>query len=124
MESSSQEFDVIKKPRNNYSSHALRRAVPNINIQQKKESITMHRLKMLSFLKPDKHEDLGRKVKTVENIPKILTILPGPPERHYMQIDEEDEEILDTNNDILEKQSQSSGSSIDGDEDDEDRLYQ
>lgn len=77
----SQAYDVIKKPRNNYSSHALRRAVPNIIIQQKKESITMNRFKMLSFLKPDKGDKLGRKVKTVENIPKILTILPGPPER-------------------------------------------
>ncbi len=84
---------------------------------------------MLSFVKPAKNDDISRKVKTVENIPKILTILPGPPDRHHMQIDEEDEDRLETvqdNNDkdILDRQSHSSDdSSIDGDEDDEDRLY-
>lgn len=78
----SQVFDVIKKPRNNYSSHALRRVVPNINIQQKKESITSSKLRIRSFLRPISNDEIDRRVKTVENIPKILTILPGPPERH------------------------------------------
>ena len=67
VESSQQELDVIIKPRTNYSSNALRRALPNVNIQQKKESITMVKLKVLTCMKLN-HKDgalLPRKVKTV-----------------------------------------------------------
>lgn len=70
---SSQQVDVIKKPRTTYSSNVLRRAVPNVNIQLKKESITMVRLKVLTVLKLSKDEQLARRVKTVDNIPKILS---------------------------------------------------
>lgn len=44
-------IDVIKKPRTNYSKNVLRRAVPNVNIQAKKESITMSKLRVLTFMK-------------------------------------------------------------------------
>ena len=64
---------MIKKPRTTYSSTVLRRAVPNVNIQLKKESITMVRLKVLTVLKLSKDEQLARRVKTVDNIPKILS---------------------------------------------------
>ena len=64
-------LDVIKKPRTNYSSNVLRRALPpGVNIQQKKDSITMVKLKVLTQLKFGKDYahagDSGpRKVKTV-----------------------------------------------------------
>lgn len=70
------------KPRTNYSSNVLRRAVPNVNIQQKKDSITMVKLKVLTSLKLGKRGDddpqMPRKVKTVQQIPKILSFVsPG-----------------------------------------------
>ena len=69
-------MDIIKKPRTTYSSSVLRRAVPNVNIQQKKESITMIKLKVLSAWRLPKDSDqLSRKVRTVENLPKIPTIV-------------------------------------------------
>ena len=63
-------LDVIMKPRTNYSSNVLRRALPQgVNIQQKKESITMLKLKVLTQLKFSKdYPGSGegpRKVKTV-----------------------------------------------------------
>jgi hypothetical protein len=40
------------KPRTNYSSNVLRRALPpGVNIQHKKDSITMVKLKVLTSLK-------------------------------------------------------------------------
>ena len=57
MESSSnQNVEVIKKPRTNYSNTVLRRAVPNVNLQLKKESITMVKLKVLTTLKLPKED--------------------------------------------------------------------
>ena len=38
--------DVIIKPRNNYSSNALKRAVPAIDLRKKKESLTMSMINM------------------------------------------------------------------------------
>ena len=66
-------LDVIMKPRTNYSSNVLRRALPpGVNIQQKKDSITMVKLKVLTQLKLNKDYGSGggvdggpRKVKTV-----------------------------------------------------------
>ena len=70
--------DVIKKPRTTYSNNVLRRAVPNVNIQLKKESITMIKLKVLTILKIPKEEDVNRRVKTVDIIPKILSFVSNP----------------------------------------------
>jgi hypothetical protein len=56
MESLKSAVEVIKKPRTNYSNTVLRRAVPNVNIQLKKESITMVKLKVLTALKLPKDE--------------------------------------------------------------------
>jgi TFIIF-interacting CTD phosphatase-like protein len=67
--------DVIRKPRTTYSSNVLRRAVPNVNIQLKKESITMVKLKVLTLLKLPKEDEASRRVKTVDNIPKILSFV-------------------------------------------------
>ena len=84
MESLQPELDVITKPRTNYSSQILRRAVPNINIQSKRESITMAKLKVLSYLKFNMGDSAPRKVKTVQQIPKILTIISNDHEMRHM----------------------------------------
>jgi hypothetical protein len=81
----SDSFDFIMKPRTNYSSNVLRRALPpGVNIQHKKDSITMVKLKVLTSLKlgegggrngGESGQQMPRKVKTVQQIPKILTII-------------------------------------------------
>ena len=76
MESSNnQAVEVIKKPRTNYSNTVLRRAVPNVNLQLKKESITMVKLKVLTTLKLPKEDQLARRVRTVDAIPKIISFV-------------------------------------------------
>jgi hypothetical protein len=72
---SSQAVEIIKKSRTNYSNTVLRRAVPNVNLQLKKESITMVKLKVLTTLKLPKEEQLGRRVRTVDVIPKIISFV-------------------------------------------------
>jgi hypothetical protein len=42
------DYDVIKKPRTNFSNNVLRRAVPKINIQDKISSISSNNLNVLS----------------------------------------------------------------------------
>jgi hypothetical protein len=76
------EIDIIRKPRTTYSSNVLRRAVPNINLQQKKESITMVKLKVLTALKLPKDGQQSRRVKTVEQLPKILSII-SPQQKYH-----------------------------------------
>jgi hypothetical protein len=44
-------MDVIKKPRTNFSSNVLRRAIPNMNIQDKIGSISMNKLNVLSTMR-------------------------------------------------------------------------
>lgn len=74
-------FDFIMKPRTNYSSNVLRRALPGVNIQHKKDSITMTKLKVLTSLRlgesrgGDTGHQMPRKVKTVQQIPKMLSII-------------------------------------------------
>lgn len=43
--------DVIKKPRTNFTNVVLRRALPNINIQDKIGSISMNKLNVLSAMR-------------------------------------------------------------------------
>ena len=43
--------DLVKKPRTNFSSNVLRRAVPNMNIQDKIGSISMNKLNVLSAMR-------------------------------------------------------------------------
>lgn len=69
----SDSFDFIMKPRTNYSSNVLRRALPpGVNIQHKKDSITMVKLKVLTSLKlgetrgGESGKQMPRKVKTVQ----------------------------------------------------------
>lgn len=44
-------IDLIKKPRTNFSSNVLRRAIPNMNIQDKIGSISMNKLNVLSTMR-------------------------------------------------------------------------
>lgn len=46
MASENSVVDVIIKPRNNFSSNALRRAVPAVDLRKKKESLTMSMISM------------------------------------------------------------------------------
>jgi len=68
--------DIIKKPRTNFTNNVLRRAIPNMNIQDKIGSISMNKLNVLSAMR------LGgtagsvngfdsKKIKTVNNLPKV-----------------------------------------------------
>ena len=122
------EYDVIKKPRTNYSSNALRRAQPNVNIQQKKESITMNKIRVLSIFKLKEDDDIGRRVKTVDNFPHLLTIISDPPtSRKRAKTKGDQEQIIEEDeleNYIMQGAddggfSLDSESSIDGNEDEE-----
>ena len=134
-------IDVIKKPRTLYSKSVLRMAVPNVNIQQKKESITMNKLRVLTFLNPTDRDEMNRKVKTVDNIPKILTIVANDRRKgkggklgskfnigdHHSIKEKKDED--DSRNEMDDRRSDddgssNSGSSIDGDlEEDDQKLF-
>jgi|HubBroStandDraft_1064217.scaffolds.fasta_scaffold2411189_1 hypothetical protein len=63
--SNSSTVDVIKKPRTEYSKKILRRVVPNFDISKKIESISMSRIKMLTYLNFNGSDD-HRRVKTVD----------------------------------------------------------
>ena len=45
------DIDVIKKPRTNFSNVALRRVIPNINIQDKINSISLNKLNVLTAMR-------------------------------------------------------------------------
>ena len=45
------DVDLVKKPRTNFSSNVLRRAIPNMNIQDKIGSISMNKLNVLSAMR-------------------------------------------------------------------------
>jgi hypothetical protein len=83
--------DVIKKPRTNFTSNVLRRAIPNINIQDKIGSISMNKLNVLSAMRLGggtgsyNNLDSSKITRSVNNLPKVLSldsrmmnsILPG-----------------------------------------------
>lgn len=142
---------MVKKPRTTYSSNVLRRAVPNVNIQLKKESITMVKLKVLTILKLPKEDQASRRVKTVDNIPKILSFVSHNERSHGKKghqqsraidlmdkiLEDSEEESkksklpddngaqrMDSRMDMLSLGSSDEGSSIDGGEDDDEISYQ
>ncbi len=72
------DYDIIKKPRTNFTNNALRRAIPNINIQDKIGSISMNKLNVLSAMRlgptdgGNQNKNVSqKKVHTLSNIPKI-----------------------------------------------------
>ena len=77
---SKDDFDVIKKPRTNFTNNVLRRAIPNINIQDKIGSISMNKLNVLSAMRlgPTGGSQVNfgdsKKVHTVSNLPKIQSL--------------------------------------------------
>ena len=112
-------------------------AVPNVNIQQKKESITMNKLRVLTFLHPKDHDGLSRKVRTVDNIPKILTIVANDKkskkilEKMSSKLHLQDGKVIkemdedDSKNNMDSSDEDDDDSSIDGDlEDDEQKMYE
>ena len=70
------DFYIIKKPRTNFTNNVLRRAVPNMNIQDKIGSISMNKLNVLSAMRlgPTGGSQVSldnKKVRTVNNLPKV-----------------------------------------------------
>lgn len=47
------DYDVIKKPRTNFTNNVLRRAIPKMNINDKINSISVNKLNVLSQLRLD-----------------------------------------------------------------------
>jgi hypothetical protein len=96
----------------------------------------MNKIRILSFLRPLKNDELYRKVKTVDNIPKILTIVSTSLHHHkhneYNEKnpikEEEEDDLMVANQRSPESKdpfgsSDSDDSSIDYNEDDEEGLY-
>src|SRR4051794_34131768 len=76
-------FHVVNKPRTNYSNTILRRTQPHVDIAKKIQSITMSKLKVLTFMHLKKEEEGAmRKVRTEDTIPKIFTIISNSPKRN------------------------------------------
>ena len=71
------DLDIVRKPRTNYSSHILVRALPNLNVRKKIETITMMNLKVLSSMRlPDKADLFeARRVKTLHYLPKKINFI-------------------------------------------------
>ena len=44
-------FDIIRKPRNQFTSNVLRRAIPKLNVQEKIGTLSMNKLAVLSALR-------------------------------------------------------------------------
>lgn len=69
-------FDVIVKPRTNYSSNVLRRVIPNFNKQDKVNTISLNKLNVLSQLRLENTNPQGKvqKVFTVSAMPKVKSL--------------------------------------------------
>jgi hypothetical protein len=79
LNSASDDFDIIKKPRTNFTNNVLRRAIPKMNIQDKISSISMNKLNVLSAMRlgPTAGSSVSfndNKIKTVGNLPKIHSL--------------------------------------------------
>jgi len=142
----SDDVDYIKKPRTMYSSNALRRVQPNLNIQDKKNSLSVMKLKVFTAMRlQNRDEDGGgfpRKIMTVQHLPKMMSIMGnaragrddfmakkhGGPAGMIDPIQEEEaskrDESSDGKSDDDTPSEEDEGSSIDGDGEDEERMYQ
>lgn len=70
------DMEIIQKPRTTFSSNALRRAIPKMNIKEKINSISMNKLNVLSALRlGGSNSNIGsekfKKVLTVSHLPKM-----------------------------------------------------
>ena len=74
------DYDVIKKPRTNFTNNVLRRAIPKMNINDKINSISVNKLNVLSQLRLDptngaNQQAFGnKKVRTLNELPKVLSL--------------------------------------------------
>ena len=72
------DIDLVMKPRTNFTNNVLRRAIPNINIQDKIGSISMNKLNVLSAMRlsdDGSHQQREvKKVRTVSNLPKVMSL--------------------------------------------------
>jgi hypothetical protein len=71
------DFDIIRKPRTNFTNNVLRRAIPKMNIQDKISSISMNKLNVLSAMRLGPASSVSfndKKIKTVSNLPKIHSL--------------------------------------------------
>jgi len=76
---------VIKKPRTKFTTNVLRRAIPDLNIQDKIGSISLNKLNVLSAMRlgptagseTQINSSTTKKVKTVMNLPRMLSIDQG-----------------------------------------------
>jgi predicted HTH transcriptional regulator len=73
------DYDVIKKPRTNFTNNVLRRAIPKVNIQDKINSISVNKLNVLSQLRLDPTGGTGlafgtKKVRTLNSLPKMHSL--------------------------------------------------
>ena len=76
---------MIKKPRTKFTTNVLRRAIPDLNIQDKIGSISLNKLNVLSAMRlgptagseTQINSSTTKKVKTVMNLPRMLSIDQG-----------------------------------------------
>lgn len=76
---------MIKKPRTKFTTNVLRRAIPDLNIQDKIGSISLNKLNVLSAMRlgptagseTQINSSATKKVKTVMNLPRMLSIDHG-----------------------------------------------
>jgi len=76
------DYDVIKKPRTNFTNNVLRRAIPKMNINDKINSISVNKLNVLSQMRlgPSSGSHIefgGKKIKTLNALPKVLSLDSG-----------------------------------------------
>lgn len=137
------DYDIIKKPRTNFTNNVLRRAIPKINIQDKIGSISLNKLNVISAMKigtisgSNNNLQGGKRIKTVTNLPKMQSLdssmmnvmmPPGkkqsklPAQPVHEEADEGDDNDEESNSD--NSSSHGDESSIDMDGDDEEKLYE
>ena len=68
------DYDIIKKPRTQFSSNVLRRAIPKLNTQEKINTISMNSLNVLSQMRLHAPKEGNSKVLSVNNLPKIQSM--------------------------------------------------
>lgn len=140
------EYDVIMKPRTNFSCNVLRKVIPAFNVQDKIGTISMSKIKILSSMRlADAGVPHSPKIRTVASMPKIQSLDSGgasimlQKSKESGQKGENETKKVSSklfgiaeegdNHSSSEESSGSSGSSgssmgLDGEENDLDKLYE
>jgi hypothetical protein len=85
----------IHKPRNNYSNMALKRAMGNFNLKDKRKNLSSIGFGAKSVLKhpgEDEQQSGIRKIRTVDMIPKAITIMHSKLEMGTIDEEKDDQE--------------------------------